>query len=371
MGGDGGAERRHGGPWGLAAASLSLLFLAYPVGQTLADSASDRVLVGYVALAVLIAAFIGIVGLVRRAGVLGGVDVPRTSGLGLLAVVLASCVVAVWGLGPSGLTTAVYAAAAGALVLRPTPAALYVPMLAVAVLVVALVRDDVDPPWVYPALVLAVGLFARGMMVILARNLQLESMRAQNDALLLTQERNRFAQELHDILGHSLTVVTVKAELANRLLDLDLERARHELQDLERLAREALADVRRAVHGYKDVSLGGELMRARRALESAGISADLPASTDHVVGELRELFAWTIREGVTNVIRHSKAERCTVRLHPDRVIISDDGVGPRAPIAEGVGISGLEERAARVGAVLLTRRVEPCGFELEVNGGVQ
>lgn len=362
------AEFRAMGPFRPSLASLGLLFLALPVGQTLSDASSGRVVVGYVGIGVLIATFVVVLEVVRRARLLGGGEVPLASSLALLAVVLASCAVATWGLGSSGLTTAVYAAAAGALLLSAPASAVFVPLLAVAVLVVSLVREDDGSSWVYAALTLTVGVFVRAVKQIVTRNQQLESMRAENDALLVTQERNRFAQELHDILGHSLTVVTVKAELANRLLDLDLERARHELEDLERLARESLADVRRAVHGYKDVSLGGELMRARRVLESAGISADLPASTDHVVGDLRELFAWTIREGVTNVIRHSKAERCTVRLHPHRVVISDDGVGPHVPAADGVGISGLEERAARVGAVLLTRRVEPRGFELEVSG---
>ena len=85
----------------------------------------------------------------------------------------------------------------------------------------------------------------------------------ENARLAVDDERNRFARDLHDILGHSLTVITVKAELANRLLDVDPERARAELADLERLSRDALADVRRAVEGYRDLTLPGELARAR------------------------------------------------------------------------------------------------------------
>ncbi len=153
-----------------------------------------------------------------------------------------------------------------------------------------------------------------GVSQLMQRNVDLLQAEAENARLAVADERNRFARDLHDILGHSLTVITVKAELANRLLDVDPARARAELVDLERLSRDALADVRRAVEGYRDLTLPGELARAREALRAAEIDADLPKSTDEVPSELRELFAWTVREGVTNVIRHSGASRCTVRL---------------------------------------------------------
>jgi two-component system, NarL family, sensor histidine kinase DesK len=165
-------------------------------------------------------------------------------------------------------------------------------------------------------------------------------------------------------------VITVKAELANRMLDLDPARARAELEDLERLSRDALSDVRRAVDGYRDLTLPGELARAREALRSADIAADLPNSTDEVPTELRELFAWTVREGVTNVIRHSGARTCRIRLAADRVEVCDDGNGPPAgapsEASAGHGLDGLRERAAALDAVLVTRTVEPRGFALEV-----
>ena len=100
-------------------------------------------------------------------------------------------------------------------------------------------------------------------------------------------------------------------------MDADPARAKAELADLERLSRDALADVRRAVEGYRDLTLPGELARARAALEAAEIRADLPNTTDEVASDLRELFAWTVREGVTNVIRHSHARSCRVALDAD------------------------------------------------------
>jgi len=188
----------------------------------------------------------------------------------------------------------------------------------------------------------------------------------ENTSLAVAGERNRFARDLHDILGHSLTVITVKAELAQRLCDIDPVRAKQELADLERLSRDALADVRRAVEGYRELTLPGELARARTALQSAEITPALPQSTDEVPSELRELFAWTVREGVTNVIRHSGARRCEITLTDERAIVSDDGRGLAATDGDGSGLTGLRERAAAVGAVVTTRTLSP-GFALEVS----
>ncbi|MGN6723344.1 MAG: sensor histidine kinase, partial [Marmoricola sp.] len=115
-----------------------------------------------------------------------------------------------------------------------------------------------------------------GISQAMARAIQVAQMREENAELVIQEERNRFARDLHDILGHSLTVVTVKAELAGRLMDVDPERAKAELADLERLSRDALADVRRAVSGYREITLPGELARARSALDAAGICATLP-----------------------------------------------------------------------------------------------
>jgi two-component system, NarL family, sensor histidine kinase DesK len=147
-------------------------------------------------------------------------------------------------------------------------------------------------------------------------------------------------------------------------MDVDPARARAEVDDLERLARDALADVRRAVEGYRELTLPGELARARTALEAAEIDAELPNSTDEVPSERRELFAWTIREGITNVIRHSHATRCTVVLRRDCVEVRDDGVGPTSEQI-GHGLIGLRERASALNGTVVTRTLDP-GFSLSV-----
>jgi two-component system sensor histidine kinase DesK len=212
---------------------------------------------------------------------------------------------------------------------------------------------------------LAATMAVWGIQMMMVRNAQLVAATSENQRLAVSEERNRFARDLHDILGHSLTVITVKAELANRLFDLDPERARAELADLEWLSRDALADVRRAVEGYRELTLPGELARARAALDAAQIEADLPNSTDDIPSERRELFAWAVREGVTNVIRHSGATRCRIRLNPAQVEVSDDGRGAGSPDAVGNGLIGLRERAEASGATVITRTLSP-GFSLAV-----
>jgi two-component system sensor histidine kinase DesK len=187
----------------------------------------------------------------------------------------------------------------------------------------------------------------------------------ENARLAVDKERSRFARELHDIMGHSLTVIAVKAELAQKLLEVDLDRARAEIADVERLSRDAMTEVRRAVDGYRDITLPGELVRARSALTAAEIEPDLPSSTDGVPAELQELFAWTVREGVTNVIRHSAATRCVVRLSPDRAEVADNGTAGPSLGGHGSGLDGLRERAADVGATVVTRELQP-GFSLAV-----
>ncbi|MEP9364585.1 sensor histidine kinase [Nocardioides sp. CN2-186] len=215
--------------------------------------------------------------------------------------------------------------------------------------------------------VIAASFAVFGLRMVMSRNIELLSAQQENANLAVENERTRFARDLHDILGHSLTVITVKAELAQRLFDIDPERARSEIADLERLSRDALADVRRAVEGYRELTLPGELARARTALAAAEIEATLPNSVEEVPTELRELFAWTVREGVTNVIRHSGARTCEVRLSPTCAEVVDDGSGPETAGA-GNGLAGLRERAGAVGATVVVRHLSP-GFSLQVVRG--
>ena len=216
---------------------------------------------------------------------------------------------------------------------------------------------------------IVLAMLAVTMGILASRRQQdLAAARRENARLAVEEERGRVARDLHDILGHSLTVITVKAELAGRLIDLDPARAKAEVESLEALSREALADVRKAVQGFREISLAGELVTARNALHAAGIEPDVPSATDEVPGDLRELFAWVVREGVTNVVRHSQARHCRIDLTPARVTVTDDGTAPE-PAAIERGLRGLRERARAAGAVVTTRWPDEGGFELSVDVG--
>jgi len=181
--------------------------------------------------------------------------------------------------------------------------------------------------------------------------------------LAVVEERTRFSRDMHDVLGHSLTVVTVKSELARRLVSMDPARAEEEIADIERLSRAALADLRAAVAGYRAMDLSTELAVAQASLAAADIHAHLPENADVARQDLREVFGWVLREGVTNVIRHSGARNCWVELTPTSLAVCDDGhgmpdeqdiaAGAGAGAHAGSGLRGLRERAAAVGGALL------------------
>ena len=219
---------------------------------------------------------------------------------------------------------------------------------------------------------LLLGCFAAyGISQVIERNGQLARAREQLVDLAVTRERERMGRDVHDILGHSLTVITVKTELAGRMLETlpatpAADRARTEVADVERLAREALADVRATVSGTREVSLTGELAAARSALAAAGIRADLPGAVDVVPARHRDLFAWALREGVTNVVRHSAATCCRIRLTPDCVEVRDDGRGPGSCDGGGNGLAGLQSRAAKAGGRLEIERSPEGGFLMRV-----
>ena len=265
--------------------------------------------------------------------------------------------------------------------------------IVVSVAVPALVPGwPVDPSFAFQVFVSALACW--GVSVVIRRNAQLAVARGEITRLALADERNRFARDLHDILGHSLTVVAVKAELAGRLASLDPQRAEAEIADVERIARQALADVRAAAAGYHEVTLARELASAGTALSAAGITAELPgADLPQLPRAREELFGWAVREGVTNVVRHSGAGRCRIRLTASGIEIADDGCGPgeaapgpgpagAGPAPEagaagqqagpagcttgGHGLTGLCERAAAAGAAVRTGRSAWGGFSLRV-----
>ncbi|GAA2165956.1 MULTISPECIES: sensor histidine kinase [Glycomyces] len=191
-------------------------------------------------------------------------------------------------------------------------------------------------------------------MVRLIRTVRrLRDANAQIAALAVAAERERLARDLHDLLGHSLTTITVKAGLARRLIETGSggDRAIEEIRDVEALSRSALTDVRATVSEYREVSLAGELAGARAALRAADIDADLPRAVDDVDPALHSVFGYVVREAVTNAIRHSNAATVRVRLGPKWITVADDGRAKTGHTA-GTGLRGLTERLAAAGGTL-------------------
>ncbi|MFD5325436.1 sensor histidine kinase [Streptomyces sp. NPDC127092] len=196
---------------------------------------------------------------------------------------------------------------------------------------------------------------------ILTLNSTVLELRATQEELARTaveKERLRFSRDLHDLLGHTLSVVVVKAEAARRLAPRDLEAALAQLADIETVGRQALTEIREAVTGYREASLTTELDRARDALSSAGIEPVVRQSGPPLEPQTEALLSWVVRESATNAVRHSGATRCEIEVGggPERVrvTVTDDGRGVPAGSTPGSGLRGLRERVAAAGGTLVS-----------------
>lgn len=221
------------------------------------------------------------------------------------------------------------------------------------------------PGWIQALDIVFTSLVSYSFSELIRANVALSEARAEIARLATEGERNRIARDLHDLLGHSLTAITVKADLAHRLAGTDPARSRQEIGEVEDLSRQALADVRAAVSTYRNVTLAAELARGRELLRASGVVADLPTATDMVDAAHQEVLAWAVREGLTNVARHARATRCTVMLSASEVEIRDDGVG--GPAGDGHGLAGLRERVAATGGSVEAGPLTPRGWRLQVS----
>jgi two-component system, NarL family, sensor histidine kinase DesK len=226
------------------------------------------------------------------------------------------------------------------------------------------------------ALGTASGALGVGLLMVLIRdlrrrNLELTGARAELARLAVAEERERFARDLHDLLGHSLSVIALKAELAGRLVEIDPARSAQEVADIETVAREALSEVRDAVCGYARPTLEGELEGARMALLAAGIECEIRREGTVPEPEAEAVLAWAVREGATNVVRHSAAERCVLHVSAEHelsvVEVLDDGAVARTVAqAWGNGLSGLRERVAAMHGTMVAGPQADGGYRLAV-----
>lgn len=239
------------------------------------------------------------------------------------------------------------------LFLMSTSAVLMVLVLEVAALLVARIVDDQRQWWLIGLPSMAMILLA-GCIRRVWRNNRLEQNK-QHKIEATYAERERIASDVHDLLGQSLTVISMKAELIGKLIDINPEAAKEQAADTHNLTREALAQVRGLVSDLNEADLDSQLATAATALTTAGISLRV---RDERTGESDHdaVWGWVVREAVTNIIRHSQARCCWIDLSDDRMCIIDDGIG----------VGDAEEGSGRAG---MRRRVEGVGGQLDIGSG--
>ncbi len=220
--------------------------------------------------------------------------------------------------------------------------------------------------------ILGTGAVVFGFSRLIRANQALAQAQEERAQVAVSEERARFARDLHDLLGHSLSVVALKSEVAQRLLPEAPDRAAAEVDEIEQVARGALREVREAVSGYRRPTLAVEIAGARTALAAAGITWAIDGDGADLPGPVEAVLAWSVREGVTNVMRHSNADSCTIRVMVDgdaaTVAVVDDGEAATATKpAAGNGLAGLAERVDAVNGQMEAGPQPAGGFRLRVS----
>jgi two-component system sensor histidine kinase DesK len=337
-----------------------MLFLGFPVADLVTTPRPVAVVVGAgVLLAVFVAAYVSVF---AQLGC-GSATLWRDE----IAVAALGVGLAFW-LGPSWSGLLIYVSAALAVGL---PWRWVWPAVIGAVGVCAAVLASyglLDELYFLPLLCLLTAFALQGTRHLLSLNSQLVEARDELARNAVAEERLRFARDLHDLLGHSLSLIALKSELAGRLAERDPARAREEMADVEAVARRALAEVRDAVSGYRQVSFAQALAEARSALSAAGITLRGPTRAAALPGKVDGVLGWVVREATTNVLRHSGAGVVTVELAADDaravLAVTDDGRGAPEGSGRGAGLAGLGERVEALGGRLDAGAAAAHGFRL-------
>lgn len=259
---------------------------------------------------------------------------------------------------PSGLSYFVF----GCVMLQPRRSGgLYRYLALVAVLNVTLVVWAAQIGYVWQALVWIPTVTAIIAVIVMVeranheRDAALKLSHEEVRRLAALAERERIGRDLHDLLGHTLSVIVLKSELASKLADHDPARAIGEIRDVERISRDALTEVRRAVRGYRARGFSGELAAGQAALAAAGVHLAADVSAEPLPPAVETTFALVLRESLTNVVRHAHATTCRTSLDVSdagaRLVIEDDGVG--GAVKEGSGLAGMRERLEQMGGALI------------------
>ena len=347
--------------WAWAGATFGLLWLGLPLADFI-DSDPSGVQIA------LVAAGLPAFGYLFLTGVLGPPQrlLPRLAGMVAVAVLLTLAALDSWAL------MFVYAASAAAAQLDGRANVLALGgITAIAAGTLALTDPDGETFWAITGTVFATGTLWLLIGGLLRTNRELREARAELAELAVAEERLRFARDLHDLLGHDLSLIALKAELAGKLLPERVDDAATEVSQIKALTRNALGQVREAVDGYRRPTLAGELAGARAALEAAGIELSVEQPNVALDPDSESVLAWTVREGATNMLRHSGARHASITVRPGtagtEVEISDDGRGETGAADAGHGLEGLRERALSMGGELDVGEAAEGGFRLRVS----
>ncbi|MDT0215435.1 sensor histidine kinase [Rothia sp. ARF10] len=345
--------------WGWVMGGVWLVFLAFPVAGVVDSGASRPRVVAGVVLFVLFAV-VYLHGFRAMGRARSEQEVLR-GGLAHLAVLVAICVLVHVLVGPASVGGGPYLVALAMFVL-PMWAAVGLTVVVVGLTVwLTSVSSELADTWYLPGIVILVAVVTAVVRTIERRSILHDELAAE---LSLSAERDRLARDVHDVVGHTLTAMSLKADVAERLVATDPERAQREIAEVAALSRQALAEVRAAVGGIRSARLDDEIASAARVLAAAGITAHLPEDLTVVDPRHRVVLAWVLREAVTNVVRHSEASVCRVALGPSSLTVEDDGRGTSG-LREGNGLRGVRERVDAAGGVLRVVDAAP-GTRLEV-----
>ncbi|POX45324.1 histidine kinase [Streptomyces sp. Ru71] len=332
-----------------------LVFLASPIDDLLSGHHSaGATAAGWVGLAAFVGVYLTLVFRNMGRPFSAPVVVSLTVALGVLAPLLA------YSFGSAWLGLFVYLSVACGATLPLRAAYWAIPAATVVMYLVGLHSDEKEARGLF-VLVLLIGFAMTGVGQLVRTTIELRKARATVAQLAANEERLRLARDLHDLLGHSLSLITLKSELAGRMLPDQPDKAAQQVADIEQVSRQALVDVREAVTGYRRPRLAAEIAGAQVALTAAGVTAELPAEPDltGLPEDSEAALAWALREAITNVVRHSGARRCLVELARHQTLdgpvlqltVEDNGTGGSGT-GPGNGLTGLTERLQKAGGTL-------------------
>lgn len=343
-------DRRGSNIWdryGWLMAVLWMVFLVYPVLALLgSEAATGWIITGWIALVAFAMLYVfGFIRGLRGGGGLGSTPIRGQWLIFALLIVCALVSAPAEGRGALSFLPFIMSFASYGL----TRLAHWITTItAIAVVAVCVVLIPDGAPYLgLLAIVILLGAVNTITTWLIIRSAEAERLGLE---LATSEGREAVARDVHDLIGHSLTVVQLKSQLARRLIDSDPERAKAELADIEALTAEAIAGVRATVSGVRATTLVEQLASSREALQTGGVSVQIIGEAGTLSPAQALTASWILREAITNVLRHAKATSATITIEPGMLIVEDNGRG--AGPGEGNGIAGMRERAAAAGAVL-------------------